>query len=260
MDDHNNAKASNYWDSAANKQKIVGISQTHSDKLLPLLETNAIAVNLSSNENVVDIGCGACDNSIKYMNICNSYVGVELIDTFVRLSLEKIAENKITNSKILKFDGLEYVKENELNYDSLITQRFIINLKDRASQLSFFSEIKNNNKNKNLKLILCEGFEEELNNLNTLRSIIGLDPIKVAHYNNFLDNKFIKDVTDLGFYLVKEFTFNSFFLLSRLFNNEKFAKNNIDIAKAAYDIENSNLLKIANNISYSKVIILKIRA
>jgi cyclopropane fatty-acyl-phospholipid synthase-like methyltransferase len=89
-----NSKSREYWESTAKKQKKLNRSFTHSNPYMPMLETNAIVSKISEDDTVLEIGCGACDNSIAYMRKSANYIGVEKIETFVDLSREKI--KKIT--------------------------------------------------------------------------------------------------------------------------------------------------------------------
>ena len=57
-------KTISYWQETAKKQEIVNKSLTHSDLFLPKLETEAIVSYIEEGDEVVEIGCGACDNSI----------------------------------------------------------------------------------------------------------------------------------------------------------------------------------------------------
>jgi hypothetical protein len=109
-----------------------------------------------------------------------------------------------------------------------------------------------NSINPDLKLIVCEGFNEELENLNKIRKLVGLNEIKVSHYNNFFDSDFISDVIDIGYELEDCIVFNSYYFITRLFNTDLF-ESNVDIQKLGYDIENSDLMKINGDISYTKI-------
>tara|TARA_B100001123_G_scaffold431340_1_gene552659 strand:+ start:15 stop:689 length:675 start_codon:yes stop_codon:yes gene_type:complete len=217
-----------------------------------MLETNAIITKISAGDSVLEIGCGACDNSLGYMKKATKYIGVEKIETFVELSREKIKENNISNSSILMDDGYEYVKDTEFRADKLLTQRFLINLRNRELQLDFFKWVKKNSLNRNLKLIVCEGFYEEMHNLNMLRKLIGLNAIQVSDYNNFLDSNFISDVVDVGYEVEDCIIFNDYYFITRIFNTDLF-ESNVDIQKLGYEIENSNLMKIKGDISYTKI-------
>lgn len=256
MDEQTNSKQYSHWTNVAKKQKEIGQSLTHSDKFLPILERKAILANINKGDNVLEIGCGASDNAIYYMKACNKYFGVEVVDDFVELSNQKITDQEIKNATIVHSDGYSYICENEIDADILITQRFIINLKDRETQLSFFQKIKENSTNKNLKVVICEGFEDDLNRLNNLRKIAGLGKINVADYNNFFDKDFIEDVLKLGFKKLDEKNFNTYFFISRTMTNENFIKEDVNIQEFAFAMEDQEKITINEKISYSKVVVL----
>ena len=250
------AKSKEYWKETASKQKELNKSLTHSDDYLPQLETNAIKSFLNSNDKVLELGCGASDNSIHYMKKVKNYIGVEQIETFVELSNQKIEEANLSNSEILVNDGFEYIKNNKFDADKLITQRFIINLKDRKTQLDFFQNIKDNSLNTKLKLIICEGFEEELINLNKLRNKFLLPNVEIASYNNFFDKEFINELIGIGYKLSEVIKFNKYYFITRLFNTEQF-DTKLDIQKLSFEIENDDLFDIDGDISYTKVLLLE---
>lgn len=250
----NYSKKSKYWDKTAKKQKQIKTSLTHSDNYLPLLESNAIASFVDNNSDILEIGCGACDNSGNYISKARQYTGVDLIDTFIDIAKEKSETEQWNNVKLITSDGLNYVNNNSINANCIITQRFIINLIDKPSQIQFFKSIKRNIKHNYVKVIICEGFADELNNLNILRNIAGLPPIEIAHYNNFIDNAFLKEIERIGFRKIDEINFNTYFLFTRIFNNKKYNPNELNFQNMAYNMQKTNILDINNNISYSKVI------
>lgn len=254
----NNSKKAEYWQNVASKQKKLNKSLTHSDIYMPLLETNSINSLLHNTDEVLEIGCGGCDNSINYMKKVKTYTGVELIKDFVDISNTKIQNSKIQNSKIVNSDGFNFISDNEFQADKLITQRFIINLKDREMQIKFFKNVHKNSINRHLELIICEGFIDELNNLNTLRKEIGLHDIKVAEYNNFFDKSFIDEVLSIGFELIEEIKFNTYYFISRIFNTEAFNPT-INVQELAYHYQIHHTLDIKKEISYTKILKLKIK-
>ena len=138
----NYSKNSDYWKKTGEKQKIAGKSLTHSDSFLPLLERESILNFLNPNDNVLEIGCGACDNSIYFMEACNKYHGIDLTEDFIELGQEKISKKNLSNSSLEVYDGYEFVRKNKITQNVIITQRFVINLLNKEIQLSFFENIK----------------------------------------------------------------------------------------------------------------------
>ena len=251
------AKNKEYWKKTSLQQSHSTKSLTHSDPYLPKLETDAIEAFIDPKDNVLEFGCGPCDNALSYMKKANSYIGVEFMENFTQLAKDKINQLKVANSEIIQYDGFEYARDMMIESDTIITQRFIINLRDRETQISFFKNLKENAKTK-FKMIICEGFLEELENLNKLRSIIGLSLINVAEFNNFLDKDFIDDIVKIGFERINEIKFNNYFYITRLFNNPEHLKEGINLNEEAYKIEKSGFVQFDFNISYSKVIVLKL--
>lgn len=252
----NYSKNKQYWENTAQKQKQTGTSLTHSDPFLPLLEREMIARQLSKNKTVLELGCGACDHSVLYMQASKQYTGVEFAHDFIDIGNHKIRKHRIKNAKLIRDDGYEYIENTKIIEDILITQRFIINLKDRETQLGLFRNIKKNGHSK-LKIVICEGFTEALEALNKLRREMSLGDIKVAEYNNFINSAFMNEIASIGFRVEKVFDFNTYFFITRLFNTE-FIDSKIDIQEAAYKIEKNKLCDIKTDISYSKIYVLSV--
>lgn len=239
-----NSKKIDHWIETARKQKEnPEISLTHSDSYLPKLETEAILKLLDPDNNVLEIGCGAGDNSIHYADKCKDYTGVEVIIDFVDLARQKMPEKKI----ILE-DGYEYLLNNDLTQDTIILQRFLINLKDSNTQMNFMERLYER-VSTGTKLILCEGFEEELKNLNIFREKIGLEPIEVAPYNNFLDDDFILRIWEIGFQIKTIISFDIYFFVTRLFGEGTQEK--------AYKLQKGGFPWRSLEVSYSKVVFLE---
>lgn len=239
-----NIKQITHWIETARKQKEnPEISLTHSDSYLPKLETEAILELLETDNDILEIGCGAGDNSIQYADKCKGYTGVEVVADFVELAKQKMPERKI----ILE-DGYEYLLNSNITQDIIILQRFLINLKDSGTQMNFMEKLYER-VSAGTKLILCEGFERELKNLNIFREGIGLKSIKVAPYNNFLDEDFILKIWEIGFQVMTIISFDVYFFITRLFGEETQEK--------AYRLQKQGFPWRAPEVSYSKVVFLE---
>ena len=171
------------------------------------------------------------------------------------MARERLAIEQLTNAVLLCHDGYEYVVNNSIQQSALVTQRFLINLK-KELQLPFFKELLIH-RGRIRRIILCEGFLEELMNLNILREAIGLKPIPVAYYNNFLEADFLNRLQELGYKIVTEINFNLYFYLTRLFNNDTFSKPESGFAQAAFSLQHHGWIEFQKNVSYSKVVVLE---
>ena len=161
----------------------------------------------------------------------------------------------MSNSSLEVYDGYEFVRKNKITQNVIITQRFVINLLNKEIQLSFFENIKKN-RTGNLKLLICEGFSEELRNLNALRTNLDLPEIKVAEYNNFLDSSIVDGLIEMGYKLANEITFDNYFFVTRLISHESLETEKIQ--EIGYKMQNTLANFPAENVSYSKLLVFEI--
>jgi len=100
----------------------------------------------------------------------------------------------------------------------VIKIRYLINLDNKKKQISALKEIYKTLK-KGGTYLMCENFNENLENLNKLRKKFNLDKIKTRWHNKYLSNKEIKDYATkkLKFKILEERNFaSSYYFLTRV--------------------------------------------
>lgn len=195
----NKTRTDLHWNDRAlnekNHEKVNIADTTQRD-----LETNFIIKHLNKNDSVLEIGCG---NGF-LTNILKDYVNsIDAFDYAENMILK--AKETYSNKKIRFFhDNLLNPKEWNSSYDVIVCVRVLINLKDLAEQKKAIDYMKAALKPGG-KLILIEGYKDGFENLNQLRTSIGLEKLKPASINfySYLDE--IKKVLESDFY------FNDFF-------------------------------------------------
>jgi ubiquinone/menaquinone biosynthesis C-methylase UbiE len=202
---HNNKQVLNYWD-----QDDV---ESMYDKNLLFAEIELIKRNLSPGTKILDAGCGEGEGSLVYSLIPDVVVhAVDFSETRLKKATERLKDQH--NVKLSKVDFLgQYVLDHD--YDTVISQRFLINLMEWELQkkvlLDFMQIIKPGG-----KLLMLEGSIQGVDELNAFRVAWNLDPIPVKWHNLFFDDTVLLTfMKENGYTLVQHAGLGSYFLLTR---------------------------------------------
>ena len=203
-----NSKILEYW----NNENV----QSMYDRNLLKLEIASISEHLKTDDVVLDAGCGESETTSRYAPKCKSLIATDFSDTRLRLARKNLSG--LQNVKLEKVDFTREIPFSENSFDVVISQRFLINIVDRAVQFqiirSFFNLLKDRG-----RLLLLEGFNEGTSNLNTLRRKLGLQEIPAKWHNKFFNtNEFEKAVAEIGFRICTQKDFSLYFLLTRVIN------------------------------------------
>jgi len=172
------------------------------DKYLFKIEVKLIKKQLGPGK-ILDVGCGEGEGILAYSKIKGVIIeGIDYSET--RLQMAK------TICPHVKFQQIDLLKKYKLDkYDYIISQRFLINLKNWQQQRKvirgLIALLKPNG-----KLILLEGSKQGSIELNKFRKKINLEPIPIRWHNQFIDdNNLLKE----GFSLTDGL--GGYFLLTR---------------------------------------------
>ena len=201
----NNKKIMEYW----NRDEV----ESMYDKNLLNAEIRLIKKRVTSNSKILDAGCGEGEGTIEYSKIPDSFVhAVDFSDKRLEKATERL--KNVKNVLIQKVDFLgDYSLRND--YDYIVSQRFLINLMEWELQskviLNLMSMLKPCG-----KLLMLEGSQQGVKELNDFRSLWGLEPISVKWHNLFFDDDKLKVfMNDKGFTLLEQDGLGSYFLLTR---------------------------------------------
>jgi ubiquinone/menaquinone biosynthesis C-methylase UbiE len=200
-----------FWDQQA-KQHGGSDLATAPDHHYRTLEIDTIlrVIEGMPHENILDVGCG---NGYTTRAIAKKFP--EATVTGVDFSGEMVKEaNKLAtpNAEFFEGDVLSLSRNPMLitgNYDVVISTRCLINLANWEEQKIGILEMRKL-LSKEGKLVLVENVQEGLDNLNAVRTKMGLDPIKVRWHNKYLPQteirKFFEDIR--GHLLTTEYVEN----------------------------------------------------
>lgn len=221
-------KIKDFWEQQA-LEHGESYKATVPDKYLKELEIRAILENLPHQGLVADVGCGNGYSDLFYARErkdvffeCFDY-SKQMIDIAVKVS----ESSKLSNLSfsVMDIESFDFVDK----YDSIVTDRCLINLEDRDKQRDAIVRIVRALKNDG-KYIMCEDSLQGLSKLNRLRKAVGLDEIEVRWHNKYIDEDILQDLEREG--LIKIEGVNNFsafyYIASRVVNGKIAQENNVE--------------------------------
>jgi ubiquinone/menaquinone biosynthesis C-methylase UbiE len=166
-----------YWDSAAVESMY--------DKHLLGSEIRLIRSHLTPGAKILDAGCGEGEGTIEYSMVEGvSIVAADFSDT--RLMKARARLDGRPNVTLMKVDFLAPPSFPQA-FDYVVSQRFLINLTEwelqKAALLTLTAALRAGG-----RLLMLEGSTSGVEELNALRTALGLAPIPVKWHNRFFDD------------------------------------------------------------------------
>lgn len=194
-----------YW----NKKNV----ESMYDKYLLKAEINLIKKYITPHSKILDAGCGEGEGTLEYSFIKGTVIhGADFSDTRLKLAKERL--KKRSNVFLKKIDFLSKYKL-DLDYDLIISQRFLINLVRLENQKKVITDLVGLLKPGG-KLIMLEGSQQGVESLNKLRRIFKLPPIPIKWHNIFFDDKeLLLFMNKIGCKLIQQDGLGAYFFLTR---------------------------------------------
>ena len=200
-----------FWNAAGESFKLGEcVTPTSRDPYLGDLEAQAVLERLEPDNRVLEIGCGDGAHSLKYAAQVQFLHGIDVSEPLLSVARQRSEDAEHENTRFVAASVLDIGQLDLPPIDCVISQRCLINLPTWDHQVKALDTIAD------LlpvggRLLLTEGFQEELDLLNEARVAVALDPIRVVDYNrNLLHTEFdpfirsrfeIEETVDYGFYL-----------------------------------------------------------
>jgi SAM-dependent methyltransferase len=201
-----------HWEEAGKALAAGGISTpTTRDPFLGELEERNFLDHLETGDHVLEVGVGDGAHTVRYAQAVASLAGIDVAESLLEAARDRcrLADQAVDLRRASVLD-IESVYGQEA-FDCVISQRCLINLPDWEHQVEALRQIAAVLKPGG-RLLLTEGFDDGLAELNAVRVRVGLAPITTVAYNtNFGRHGFeqeaqrsfeIVDVRDYGLYLV----------------------------------------------------------
>jgi SAM-dependent methyltransferase len=183
------------------------------DKHLLSAEIALVKPLLSEGSRILDAGCGEGEGTVEYASV--SGVQIDAVDfSRTRLDLARKRLHSCANVT-LRFVDLLAPEGLRNDYDHVISQRFLINLTEWPLQMQVLQNLIACLKPRGT-LILLEGWQDGVDQLNWLRRELQMAPIPVRWHNLFLrQDTLVGFMLAQGCRLVAEDGVGPYFLLTR---------------------------------------------
>ena len=202
---HNNKEVLEYW----NNPEV----ESMYDKYLINLEINLINSKITEGSKILDAGCGEGEGTLVYAQNKNIMIhAADFSETRLLKAKERLAQS--LNVKLMHIDFLSDYNVDD-DYDFIISQRFLINLMEWELQKKVILDLTSHLKEGG-KLLMLEGSEEGVEQLNVVRSFFGLEPIPVKWHNLFFKNDLLEPfLNDNNLKLIEKDGLGEYFFLTR---------------------------------------------
>lgn len=212
-------KIKEYWEKSGNQfSRKSKVTPTSKDPYLSKLEEKNILSFLNKNQVVLEIGCGDGSHTVKYARKVRKLFGVDIAEPLLKIAKKRILAKKIRNVDLLLESVLNLKRKfNDLSFDCVISQRCLINLSNWSNQRNVINQIHHILKRGGL-FLLTEGFQEELDYLNSLREKVGLSKIKIVSFNKFICRSEFERLIKPYFKIVSVGDYGLYIFLSRFYH------------------------------------------
>lgn len=200
-----NREVLDYWD----REDV----ESMYDKHLLKSEIDLIQRYIPDGAKVLDAGCGEGEATYVYSQIPGVTVqGVDFSETRLSKASERLATRENVILKKVDFLGSYDL---DRDYDAIISQRLLINLPEWKVQAKVISDLASRLA-KGGTLIMLEGSQQGVDELNRFRGLLGLDPIPVKWHNLFFDDDaLVRHLAKEGLNLAAHDGVGAFFMLTR---------------------------------------------
>jgi ubiquinone/menaquinone biosynthesis C-methylase UbiE len=187
----------NFWENQGKVHKT-SHSASWADNFAIDLEIQNISKFIKSNNKVLDVGCANGFSTFCQLDLQPNanFTGVDYAENMIFYANEAKKEKNLADEKIKFSVGsiLELPFENN-SFDVVYTTRVLINLPTWESQLQGIEECIRVAK-KGGTVILSEGFWEPLCLLNSMRLLVGLEPLVEHDFNRYIKKKVLEKWLD----------------------------------------------------------------
>jgi SAM-dependent methyltransferase len=182
------------------------------DKHLLNAEIRLVKAWITPEAKLLDAGCGEGEGTLEYARVAARVHAADFSVTRLRK-----AEELLGNAPNVQFRQVDFRQDFTLDsdYDVVVTQRFLINLMEWKEQQRVITKLVSLLKPGG-RLLMLEGSQPGVDELNRFRAVGGLPPIPVRWHNRFFDDREMVDfISQNGWKLQAVQGLGGYFLLTR---------------------------------------------
>lgn len=208
-----------YWEEAGKQFPFErDVTPTSRDPYLGLLERENILSHLQKSYVALEMGCGDGSHTVHYAKSVRELSGIDVAESLINIARGRVASESIQNVNFFVGSVLDVGKIFQgAQFNCVISQRCLINLPEWQYQQDAIRQAHSLLEKAGL-FLLTEGFQEELDNLNTLRQKLGLPEIKVVSYNRNLVRGNFEDFVRQYFEIADVRHYGAYLFISRIFH------------------------------------------
>ena len=208
-----------FWTKQA-KEHGFDIKAVNFDPLAEELESYFLEQLIKDKDVVCDMGCG---NGRTLLHLAQKlkrarFYGIDFVEEMIDIAEKQKQSLHATNVNFLKLDAMSEDIQMLFSskFNKVITKRLLINLEG----VDRFKAVKNIHAilRKGGIYVMIECFIEPLHKINQIRKALSLEEIRVKHFNEYLDCKFLEKICSL-FKIERKIDFGSlYYFTSRIYN------------------------------------------
>jgi len=208
-----------YWESSGESNDFGSmVTPTSRDPYLGELERENILRHLVNGDTCLEIGCGDAFHTVHYAKKVNQLFGIDVADSLINVAERRVQQERLDNINLLVGSVLDIeLKFKGKKFDYAISQRCLINLPTWELQKDAIFQVHQLLKDQGI-FLLTEGFQDNLDELNSVREEFNLPAIKVVDYNqNFVLKDFEKYIHRYFEVIAKRY-YGSYLFFSRVYH------------------------------------------
>ena len=257
-------KIKNHWENSGRNFPCDGqITPTSRDPYLGELERDNILAYLDMEYTCLEIGCGDAFHTMHYAKRVKHMLAIDVANSLINIASQRAQLESLRNVELCVDSVLNIIDRFESEqFDCVLSQRCLINLPDWELQKNAIIQIHHLLTDKGI-LLLSEGFQDHLNNLNELRTTLALPEIQVVDYNrNFFLDEF-EDFVQRYFEVIEIRHYGAYLFFTRVYHPlvalPESPSHNSKMNKVAMDISKVETIPNLEKYSYNLFYVLKKR-
>lgn len=194
------------------------VTPTSRDPYLGRLERENILSHLDEEHTCLEIGCGDAFHTIHYAKKVKRILGIDIADSLINIAKKRLLQEPLNNvdfyvGSVLDIEEIFKGKQ----FNRVISQRCLINLPTWEHQKKAITQAHQLLTNQGI-FLLTEGFQDNLDNLNSVRTKLSLPEIKVVDYNNNFVVSDFEEFIQLYFKVIEKRYYGCYLFFSHVYH------------------------------------------